>query len=35
MVYDGTFTNTIIEGFGITTKLLIDNDIKIQTEENF
>ena len=34
-IYDGTFTNTIIEGFGITAKLLKNNGIKVQTEEDF
>lgn len=30
-IYDGTFTNTLIEGEGITTKLLKENDIKVIT----
>lgn len=30
-IYDGTFTNTLIEGDGITTKLLKENDIKVIT----
>ena len=32
-IYDGTFSGTIIEGFGITAKLLMNNEIEIQTEE--
>lgn len=32
-IYDGSFTSTIIEGNGITTKLLIENGIEVITEE--
>lgn len=31
-IYDGTFTNTLIEGKGITTSLLAENGIKVFTE---
>ena len=30
-IYDGTFTNTLVNGFGITAKLLKDNNIDIIT----
>lgn len=30
-IYDGTFTSNLIEGDGITTKLLKENDIKVIT----
>lgn len=33
-IYDGTFTNTLIEGDGITTALLKRNGIKVITEED-
>lgn len=32
-IYDGTFSNIKIAGAGITTKLLIKNNIKIYSEE--
>ena len=32
-IYDGSFTSSIIEGHGITTKLLIENGIEVITEE--
>lgn len=34
-IYDGTFSHTIIEGNGITTKLFIENDILVLNEYNF
>jgi uncharacterized protein YbbK (DUF523 family) len=34
-IYDGTFTKTVIEGNGITAKMLIDNGIEVGTEENY
>ena len=34
-VYDGTFSHTLIDGNGITTKLFLDNGIKIYNENNF
>lgn len=33
-IYDGTFSETIITGDGVTTKLLKDNGINVITEEN-
>jgi uncharacterized protein YbbK (DUF523 family) len=33
-IYDGTFSKTTIEGYGITSQLLINNGIKIISEEN-
>lgn len=32
-IYDGTFTNTLITGEGITTKLLRENNIEIISEK--
>lgn len=33
-IYDGTFTNTLIEGDGLTTKLLKQNGIEVITEKD-
>lgn len=33
-IYDGTFTNTLIDGKGITTELLESNGIEVITEQN-
>lgn len=33
-IYDGTFSDRIVKGDGITTKLLLKNNIKIKTEED-
>ena len=33
-IYDGTFSRTIIEGDGITTKLLKENGIEVLTEDD-
>ena len=33
-IYDGTFNNIIINGNGITTKLLKDNNIEVLTEDD-
>ena len=33
-IYDGTFSGNIINGDGITTKLLKDNNIEVITEED-
>ena len=33
-IYDGTFSSKLIEGNGLTTELLIENDIKVYTENN-
>lgn len=32
-IYDGTFTSTLIEGDGITTRLFKQHNIKVYTEE--
>ncbi len=34
-IYDGTFTRTIIEGEGLTTKLLRKNGIEVISDEEF
>ncbi|MCL2383888.1 MAG: DUF523 domain-containing protein [Oscillospiraceae bacterium] len=34
-VYDGTFTSTIIDGDGITTKLLKENGIEVISSDEF
>ena len=34
IIYDGTFTHTKKEGFGVTTELLKENGIEIITEED-
>ncbi len=34
-IYDGTFTNTLKKGNGVTAQLLIDNDIEVYTEKTF
>lgn len=31
-IYDGTFTNTLIKGKGVTTSLLVENGIKVFNE---
>ena len=33
-IYDGTFSKTLIDGNGVTAKLLIDNGFKVITEED-
>lgn len=33
-IYDGTFSSTLTEGNGITTKLLIENGIEVITEKD-
>ena len=33
-VYDGTFSNQLIDGDGVTTKLLKENNIKVINNEN-
>ena len=33
-IYDGSFTNTIINGDGITTRILKENNIEVITEED-
>lgn len=34
-IYDGTFNNKVIEGMGITTRLLRENDIVVLNEDNY
>ncbi|HHZ02071.1 MAG TPA: DUF523 domain-containing protein [Tissierellia bacterium] len=34
-IYDGTFTNTLIKGQGITARLLKENGIEVISEEKF
>lgn len=34
-VYDGTFTDTLVEGNGVATQMLIDAGIKVATEKDF
>lgn len=34
-IYDGTFSKTVKKGNGVTADLLLKNNIKILTEENF
>lgn len=33
-IYDGTFTRTVIEGKGVTTKLLEENGIQVYSDED-
>jgi len=33
-IYDGTFSHTLVEGNGVTTKLLLENGIQIYNEKN-
>lgn len=34
-IYDGTFSNSLIEGNGVTTDLFLNNGIKVVNEFNF
>lgn len=34
-IYDGSFTGILIDGNGITAKLLMENDIEVLTEDEF
>ncbi len=34
-IYDGTFSSKLIEGDGLTSKLLLENDIKVYNETNW
>lgn len=34
-VYDGTFTGKLTQGYGVTSQLLIENDIKVFNELNW
>ena len=35
LIYDGTFTNTLIKGMGITSKILKDEGIRVLNENNY
>lgn len=34
-IYDGSFNGTLVDGNGITTRLLIENGIEVLTEDEF
>ncbi len=34
-IYDGTFSSKLIEGDGLTSKLLLENDIEVYNETNW
>lgn len=34
-IYDGTFSKTLIDGNGILTQMLIDNDIKVMSLDDY
>ena len=34
-IYDGTFSGKLIEGDGVTSKLLLENDIEVYNETNW
>ena len=34
-VYDGTFSGNLVDGYGITAKLLMDNGIEVLSEDDF
>ena len=34
-VYDGTFSGNLVDGFGVTAKLLMDNGIEVLSEDDF
>ena len=34
-IYDGTFSGNLIDGYGITAKLLMDNGIEVLSEDDF
>ena len=34
-IYDGTFSHTLIDGNGVTTKLFLENDILVLNENDF
>ena len=35
LIYDGNFSGNLVEGNGITTQLLLDNGIKVFSEDEF
>jgi uncharacterized protein YbbK (DUF523 family) len=34
-IYDGTFSGTVIDGYGVTATLLKNNNVDLYTEENY
>ena len=34
LIYDGTFTNNLVEGYGVTAKILKENGIELLTEDD-
>ena len=34
-IYDGTFSGNLVDGYGITAKLLMDNGIEVLSEDDF
>ena len=34
-IYDGTFSSKLIEGDGLTSRFLLENDIKVYNETNW
>jgi len=34
-IYDGTFSGKLTEGYGVTSKLLVENDIQVYNELNW
>lgn len=34
-VYDGSFSGNLVDGFGVTAKLLMDNGIEVLSEDDF
>lgn len=34
-IYDGTFSHTLIEGNGVTTKILLENNITVYNEHDY
>ncbi|MGC7873261.1 DUF523 domain-containing protein [Desulfosporosinus sp. SYSU MS00001] len=35
LIYDGTFSGTLLNGYGFTAELLLENGIRVYTEEDF
>lgn len=35
LIYDGSFNSNIVEGNGVCSQLLIDNGVKVVSEENY
>ena len=34
-IYDGTFSGTVIDGYGVTATLFKNNNVDLYTEENY